>query len=96
VISFLKAYNLSFVNYTRKKQMANIDLNELNPTGSELFQDSESYLNEINEKEVDGVIGGTGSFFPPFFPRSVDVDIQSIVGNTVNANSKGNNNTVKV
>jgi hypothetical protein len=93
-MSFLKAYNSSFVNYTRKKQMANIDLNELNPTGSELFQDSESYLNEINEKEVDGVIGGT-RFFPPFFPFSKDIDIQSIVGNTVNANSKGNNNTVK-
>jgi hypothetical protein len=76
--------------------MANIDLNELNPVGTGLFQDSESYLNEINEKEVDGVIGGTGSFFPPFFPRSVDIDIQTKVGNSVNANSILNNNTVKV
>ncbi|WGV24308.1 hypothetical protein [Halotia branconii] len=37
--------------------MANITLSELHAAGSELFQDSESFLNEMND--VDFVFGGT-------------------------------------
>jgi hypothetical protein len=33
--------------------MAQIRLYDLNPVGSELFQDAENYLNELNEEEVD-------------------------------------------
>jgi hypothetical protein len=40
--------------------MASIKISELRPAGSELFQDSESYLNELNEKEMI-VTGGSGS-----------------------------------
>jgi hypothetical protein len=36
--------------------MANIALTELRFDGSELFQDSESFLNELNE--VDAISGG--------------------------------------
>ena len=36
--------------------MATINLYELNATGSELFQDSESFLNELND--VDFIAGG--------------------------------------
>jgi hypothetical protein len=41
--------------------MANIILSELNNAGVELFQDSESFLNEL--KDVDAISGGsdTGS-----------------------------------
>jgi hypothetical protein len=39
--------------------MANIKLSELNATGSELFQDSESFLNELND--VDSISGGDTS-----------------------------------
>ncbi|MEA5516630.1 hypothetical protein [Nodularia sp. UHCC 0506] len=39
--------------------MANIKLSELNATGSELFLDSESFLNELNE--VDSITGGSTS-----------------------------------
>ncbi len=49
--------------------MAIIRISELRPAGSELFQDSESYLNELNEQEVSMAIGGTGS----------DVNINSVV-----------------
>ncbi|NMG08705.1 hypothetical protein [Brasilonema sp. UFV-L1] len=40
--------------------MAIIKISELRPAGSELFQDSESYLNELNEQEVSMAIGGEG------------------------------------
>lgn len=36
--------------------MANIKLSELNVAGSELFQDSESFLNEFSD--VDSISGG--------------------------------------
>lgn len=36
--------------------MANINLSELHVAGSELFQDSESFLNELND--VDAISGG--------------------------------------
>jgi hypothetical protein len=70
--------------------MANISLSDLNnsnlnPVGSELLQDSESYLNELNEKDITDVLGGT---------KVIDIDIKSKVGNSINANSKKNVNTV--
>jgi hypothetical protein len=37
--------------------MANITLSELHAAGSELFQDSESFLNELSE--VDSINGGS-------------------------------------
>ncbi|GAX34664.1 hypothetical protein [Nodularia sp. NIES-3585] len=37
--------------------MANITLSELNNAGVELFQDSESFLNEL--KDVDSISGGS-------------------------------------
>jgi hypothetical protein len=37
--------------------MANITLSELNIAGSELFQDSESFLNELNDVEISGGSG---------------------------------------
>ena len=39
--------------------MANIILSELNNAGVELFQDSESFLNEL--KDVDAISGGSDS-----------------------------------
>jgi hypothetical protein len=37
--------------------MASINLTELHVAGSELFQDSESFLNELND--VDAISGGS-------------------------------------
>ncbi|NJM71888.1 MAG: hypothetical protein HC862_17750 [Scytonema sp. RU_4_4] len=39
--------------------MADIKITELRPAGSELFQDSESFLNELNDQEMS-VFGGDG------------------------------------
>ncbi|MUG98789.1 hypothetical protein F7734_43460 [Scytonema sp. UIC 10036] len=38
--------------------MASIEISELHPTGSELFNDSESFLDELTDGEVWGVQGG--------------------------------------
>jgi hypothetical protein len=38
--------------------MTCIKISEIRPTGSELFQDSESYLNALNEQEISVTIGG--------------------------------------
>lgn len=38
--------------------MATINISDLRPTGSELFSDSESYMNELNENERANINGG--------------------------------------
>jgi hypothetical protein len=38
--------------------MATIKISELRPAGSEFFQDSESFLNELNDQEVLTTVGG--------------------------------------
>ncbi|MEQ8972479.1 MAG: hypothetical protein RIE73_19060 [Coleofasciculus sp. C1-SOL-03] len=38
--------------------MASIAISDLRPTGTALFQDSESFLNELNENEIENVLGG--------------------------------------
>ncbi|MEH2261275.1 hypothetical protein [Nostoc sp.] len=71
--------------------MASIKISELRPAGSELFQDSESFLNELNEKETLSLVGGAFTFV------GVSLTAQTVVtanGNTVNGNTFGNVNTV--
>jgi hypothetical protein len=46
--------------------MANIKLSELNPAGSELFADSESYLNDLSLADATVVHGGAGTSFIPY------------------------------
>jgi hypothetical protein len=63
--------------------MATIKISELRPAGAELFQDSESFLNELTEaREVDQVLGGANTIF-------------SVNANTANANSLFNVNTIQ-
>ncbi|MBE9009701.1 hypothetical protein IQ250_05735 [Pseudanabaenaceae cyanobacterium LEGE 13415] len=38
--------------------MASIKISELRPVGSELFQDAESFLNELNDRDLDIRGGG--------------------------------------
>jgi hypothetical protein len=38
--------------------MASIKIHDLRPAGSELFNDSESFLNELSEGEISTVEGG--------------------------------------
>jgi hypothetical protein len=74
--------------------MASITISELRPAGSELFQDSESFLNELNDQEMlaiaGGVVRGGGNF------RSL-LTAFNTAGNTA-ANTNGNSlfNSIKV
>ena len=43
--------------------MASIKLTELRPVGSELFHDSESFINELSDHEVPASLTGGGSSF---------------------------------
>jgi hypothetical protein len=38
--------------------MATIKISELRPAGAELFQDSESFLDELNSQEMTAIAGG--------------------------------------
>lgn len=38
--------------------MATIKISDLHPTGADLFQDSENYLNELTDDELDLTHGG--------------------------------------
>ncbi len=38
--------------------MPTIKIDDLHPTGAELFSDSESYMNELGDGELDIVVGG--------------------------------------
>ena len=41
--------------------MAEIKITELRPTGSELFEDSETFLKELNDDEMTVTLGGGDS-----------------------------------
>ncbi|WP_445633505.1 Bacteriocin [Nostoc sp. DSM 114161] len=41
--------------------MAEIKITELRPTGSELFEDSETFLKELNDDEMTVTLGGSDS-----------------------------------
>ena len=89
--------------------MAAIKITELHPAGSELFQDSESFLNELTDDEMGSIEGGwLGEFLAKIFGELSDlanvqsaqnsVSYQTIVsvrGNTINKNTVGNINTVQ-
>lgn len=38
--------------------MATIKIHDLHPIGSDLFQDPESFLNELSDRQITGVQGG--------------------------------------
>ncbi|WP_157162562.1 hypothetical protein [Cylindrospermum stagnale] len=40
--------------------MANLKIDELQSAGTELFEDSESFLNELNSNELANAVGGYG------------------------------------
>ncbi|MEH1909626.1 MAG: hypothetical protein V7L05_05490 [Nostoc sp.] len=74
--------------------MASIKISELRPVGSELFQDSESFLQELGAQEM-GITGGftiANSIANTAANSSVVVATRN--ANSVNANTVGNVNTV--
>ncbi|WP_019499240.1 hypothetical protein [Pseudanabaena sp. PCC 6802] len=54
--------------------MANIDISELNISGSDLFDDTETYLQELSEEEL-GIQGGIiDGCIPPLLPTPLTTD----------------------
>ncbi|MCC5639004.1 hypothetical protein LC593_24870 [Nostoc sp. CHAB 5844] len=47
--------------------MANITLSELNAAGSQLFQDSESFLNDLSDVDAIAASGANGSYVSDFY-----------------------------
>jgi hypothetical protein len=74
--------------------MANIDISNLDNSGSDLFNDAENFLTDLNEQESGDVVGGWGYpyYYGGYYNNQNSVISQN--GNTVNANSFGNVNTV--
>jgi hypothetical protein len=66
--------------------MASIKLSELRPVGSELFQDSESFLNELNDRELD-VRGGGDINIGVLSQATVSVGISILTKSVVTVNS---------
>ncbi len=66
--------------------MSNISISSLNPTGSELFADNESFMADLTEQEFSSVNGGLIADFQelsPFTPSTpvVSVNLGSPVQN---------------
>ena len=76
--------------------MSEIQLSNLNPAGSELFQDSESYISELNEQEMASVVGGFSFNVSAISVIGNSVIGNTAVGNTFNANTAANNNSVAI
>ncbi|WP_424099575.1 hypothetical protein [Moorena producens] len=56
--------------------MSNLKISELRSAGSELFHDSESFLNELtDEQEIDSVLGGFR--IHPFSKRTIPFPIKT-------------------
>ncbi|MFW9259750.1 hypothetical protein A4S05_28065 [Nostoc sp. KVJ20] len=51
--------------------MATITLSELYLSGSELFQDSESFLNDLSDANSTSVYGGHGAGFDPLLDYGI-------------------------
>ncbi|AKG20536.1 hypothetical protein [Calothrix sp. 336/3] len=66
--------------------MSTIKISELYPVGSELFQDSESYLNELNDQEML-VMGGKKNKYKFVITSVIEVISQASVSNGFSLNT---------
>ena len=78
--------------------MASIQISELSPAGSKLFQDSESFLNELSDSDIQSIKGGATiatAMNNSFFNNGVGnaENNRNINGQGVNAVSAQNYNT---
>jgi len=51
--------------------MANIKIEELKPAGSELFADSEDFMDELSDGEFDNTHGGGSWWLTPITPITI-------------------------
>lgn len=72
--------------------MSNIKISELRPAGTELFQDSESYLNELTVEEMS-IFGGKDKNIDP---TVISIDTYSISINSVSVITQVNSDVYYV
>ncbi len=58
--------------------MSNISISSLNPTGSELFADDESFMADLTEQEFSSINGGLLADFQPLTPFTPTSPVVSI------------------
>lgn len=60
--------------------MSCLKISDLSPTGLELFQDAENFLNELSDREIENITGGFFSFFTDeFLPIPSDLVLKTVV-----------------
>lgn len=67
--------------------MSTIRIGHLYPAGTELFQDAESYLNELTTEETDIGGGGRQVIFISVVTRTVGVNSQASLSIGISVNS---------
>lgn len=58
--------------------MSNISISSLNPTGSELFADDESFMTDLTDQEFNSINGGLLADFQDITPFTLTSPVVSI------------------
>lgn len=77
--------------------MSKITISDLRLAGSELFQDSESFLHELTEQSQFSIFGGRRKFGAIVVIGDISIFAATVVtanGNTINGNTIGAANTL--
>lgn len=64
--------------------MSDIKVRDLNPAGSEFFQDSENFLNDLNDMDTNSVYGGQGTSLTDYFGFGTKLLEYGILGYGIN------------
>jgi len=60
--------------------MSCLNISDLSVTGLELFQDAESFLNELSDREMENITGGWFSFLTDnFMPTTSNLVVETVV-----------------
>ena len=71
--------------------MANINISDLGPARTDLFLDSESYINDLTEGEMmNKIVGGFGWWYPQNIINNIDI---TIINNDIDIDIYGGDHT---
>ena len=71
--------------------MTNINISDLGPARTDLFLDSESYINDLTEGEMmNKIVGGFGWWYPQNIINNIDI---TIINNDIDIDIYGGDHT---
>ena len=71
--------------------MTNINISDLGPARTDLFLDSESYINDLTEGEMmNKIVGGFGWWYPQNIINNIDI---TIINNDIDIDIDGGDHT---